>query len=289
MKTKGMTHTINCQGRLFSFDRPVVMGILNVTPDSFYDGGSYYNNAEAIRKRATQIVSEGADIIDIGAYSTRPGAKNVAESDELRRLSMALDIVRKDHPDAIISVDTFRGEVARRSIKELGANIINDISAYEMDPDMLEAVAEVKAPYVLTHMQGTPATMQEAPHYDGRVTDAVVTMLSKKVNELTSRGVSDIIIDPGFGFGKTVEQNFQMMADLHMFKAFDRPLLVGVSRKSMIFKTIGGTAKTSLNGTSILNTVALLRGADILRVHDVKECVEVVKLVAAIEDGGREQ
>lgn len=272
------TYYLNCGGRVISTEQPLVMGILNVTPDSFFDGGRY-RTADAIRQRAERIMSEGADIIDLGAYSTRPGADDVSPEEEWKRLDFALEIVRKYVPDAIISVDTFRGSVARKCVKEGGAHIVNDISAYTMDPDMLDAISELNVPYILMHIKGTPKDMQDNPKYENRLTSEVISFLSKRVNELSAKGVSDIIIDPGFGFGKTVDDNFQLMADLSQFDIFDRPVLVGISRKSMIYKTLGGDPDSSLNGTMVLNTMALLAGADILRVHDVKETVECVKLV----------
>lgn len=275
--------TINCGGRLISTRKPLVMGILNVTPDSFYDGGRYYNSQDAIIARADEILEQGGDIIDVGAYSTRPGANDVDPEEEWRRLSMALDIIRHKHPEAIISVDTFRGKVARRCITEGGAHIINDISAYTMDPEMLAAVVELNVPYILMHIKGIPQSMQDSPHYDGNVTEEVITFLSEKIEELSCRGVSDIIVDPGFGFGKTVDDNYRMMADLRRFDVINRPLLVGISRKSMIYKVTGGRPDDSLNGTTVLNTIALLSGADILRVHDVKECVESIKIVERLK------
>lgn len=274
--------SINCGGRLISTQKPLVMGILNVTPDSFFDGGRYFDSKDAIRARANDILEQGGDIIDIGAYSTRPGADDVTPEEEWRRLAQALEVIKKDFPDAIISVDTFRGEVARRCVKEGGAHIINDISAYTIDPEMLPAVVELNVPYILMHIQGIPQNMQNAPHYESDVTEEVITYLSAKLDELSSQGVSDIIIDPGFGFGKTVDDNYKMMADLRRFEVMDRPLLVGISRKSMIYKVLDGTPKESLNGTTVLNTIALMAGADILRVHDVKECVEAIKIVGRL-------
>lgn len=276
------TYYLNCGGRVISTSKPLVMGILNVTPDSFFDGGRY-RTADSIKKRAEQIMSEGADIIDLGAYSTRPGADDVSPDEEWKRLDFALEIIHKCVPDAIVSVDTFRGCVARKCVKDGGAHIVNDISAYTMDPDMLDAISELNVPYILMHIKGTPKDMQDNPTYANRLTSEVISFLSKRVNELSSKGVSDIIIDPGFGFGKTVDDNFQLMADLSQFAIFDRPVLVGISRKSMIYKTLGGDPDSSLNGTMVLNTMALLAGADILRVHDVKETVECVKLVDALK------
>lgn len=276
-------YTINCGGRLLDTRKPLVMGILNVTPDSFYDGGRYFDSKDAIRARANEILEQGGDIIDIGAYSTRPGADDVTPDEEWRRLALALEVIKKDHPDAIISVDTFRGEVARRCVKEGGAHIINDISAYTMDPAMLPAVIELNVPYILMHIQGVPQNMQNSPHYERDVTEEVINFLSAKLDELSSNGVSDVIIDPGFGFGKTVDDNYKMMADLRRFEVMERALLVGISRKSMIYKVTGGAPADSLNGTTVLNTLSLMAGADILRVHDVKECAETIKIMERLK------
>lgn len=275
--------SINCGGHLLSTQKPLIMGILNVTPDSFYDGGRYYDSQDAVKARADEILEQGGDIIDVGAYSTRPGAEDVTPEEEWRRLSMALRVIKHDHPEAIISVDTFRGDVARRCIIEGGAHIINDISAYTIDPEMLTAVVDLNVPYVLMHIKGVPQNMQNSPHYDGDVTEEVITFLSERIEELSNRGVSDIIVDPGFGFGKTVDDNFKMMADLRRFDVMNRPILVGISRKSMIYKITGGKPQDSLNGTTVLNTIALMAGADILRVHDVKECAEAIKIVERLK------
>lgn len=283
MRSKNV-YTINCNGRLLSTERPLVMGILNVTPDSMFDGGKYFDLADNIRNRANQILSEGADIIDLGAYSTRPGADFVSPDEEMRRLAGALDVIRRDHPDAVISVDTFRGSVARRCVSDYKVDIINDISAFEMDDDMFQAVVDLRVPYILTHIKGEPQTMQLSPHYEGRVTREVIRTLSQKLNLLTSNGVSDIIIDPGFGFGKTVDDNYQLMSDLQEFQTLRHPVLVGISRKSMIYKVTGGTPQSSLTGTSVLNALALIGGADILRVHDVRPCVEVCQVVSKFLD-----
>lgn len=279
MRSKNV-YTINCNGRLMSTERPLVMGILNVTPDSFFDGGKYFDLKDNIRSRASQILAEGADIIDLGAYSTRPGADSVSPDEEMRRLANALDVIRHEHPEAVISVDTFRGFVARRCVSDYNVDIINDISAFEMDDDMFQAVVDLNVPYILTHIQGEPQTMQLAPHYNGRVTRDVIKTLSQKINLLTSNGVSDVIVDPGFGFGKSVDDNYQLMADLQEFQVLRHPVLVGISRKSMIYKVTGGTPQSSLAGTDVLNALALLGGADILRVHDVRPCVEVCQVVS---------
>lgn len=268
---------INIKGSIYEFDKPKVMGILNLTPDSFFDGGRYFDMSDAIRRRVDQIMSEGADMIDVGAYSSRPGADDVTPDEEWRRFAIGLDIINKYYPDAIISVDTFRADVASKCVLQGGAAIVNDISGGELDDAMFSTVADLHVPYILMHMKGTPKDMQSAPHYDN-VTDEVIRYLSSRVFELRKLGVADIIIDPGFGFGKTVEHNYQLMNDIRDFAIFDMPLLVGISRKSMIYKVLGGSPQTSLNGTTVLNTMALLGGAHILRVHDVKEAVECVAL-----------
>lgn len=273
---------INIKGRLYEFDCPKVMGILNLTPDSFYDGGRYFDMTDSIHKRIDQIMSEGADMVDVGAYSSRPGADDVSAEEEWRRLATGLEVVNKYYPDAIVSVDTFRAGVARKCVEQAGVAIINDISGGELDNDMFATVADLHVPYILMHMKGTPQNMQSAPQYDN-VTEEVVSYLSGRVLELRKLGVSDIIIDPGFGFGKTVEHNYRLMKEMRDFDVFDMPVLVGISRKSMIYKVLGGTPADSLNGTTILNTFALMNGADILRVHDVKEAVECVKLFEKLE------
>ena len=261
-------------------ERPLVMGILNVTPDSFYDGGQYNNSGEAVIARAREIVLQGADIIDLGGYSSRPGADEVSEQEEWRRLSQALEVIRKAMPDVVISVDTFRAGVARRCVSEYGVSIINDISGGDMDARMFDTVAELNVPYVLMHMQGTPANMQDSPRYAKGVLVDVLTSLAEKLAELRRRCVNDVIVDPGFGFGKTLEDNYRLLAHLEEFKQLDAPLLVGVSRKSMIYKLLGGAPADSLNGTSVINALALSKGADILRVHDVREAAEAVSIVS---------
>lgn len=269
-------YQINIKGNLYTFDKPKVMGILNVTPDSFFDGGKY-NEEDSIKARVEQIMSEGADMIDIGAYSSRPGAQDVTPDEEWRRLAQGLEIINKLYPDAIVSVDTFRSDVARKCVEQANADIINDISGGELDDKMFETVAELHVPYILMHMKGTPQNMQNSPQYNDIMAE-VINYLSQRVRMLRQAGVADIIIDPGFGFGKTVEHNYQMLNHLNDFHMMNLPLFVGISRKSMIYKTLDTTPDGSLNGTSILNTMALERGAHILRVHDVKQCVECVKL-----------
>ena len=256
------------------------MGILNITPDSFYAGSRMQTEAE-ITVRAQQILDEGAGIIDVGAYSSRPNAENVSPHEEMERLRMGLEILRKTHPGAVISVDTFRADVARMCVEEYGVAIINDIAAGEMDTDMFRTVAELNVPYIMMHMQGTPQNMQKHPHYDN-VLKEVFLYFAQKVQQLRDLGMKDIILDPGFGFGKTVEHNYELLAHLEEFRVFELPLLVGVSRKSMIYRLLGGTPQDALNGTTVLDTICLLKGADILRVHDVREAVETVKIVEAM-------
>ena len=276
MMFKAPTNSLNCSGNLRTLDVPKVMGILNATPDSFFAGSRKQTEAE-IALRVQQILAEGGDIIDVGAYSTRPGATEVSPQEEWERLAFALQIVRRESDTAIISVDTFRAEIAKRCVEELGVSIINDISGGDADAQMFDTVAALRVPYVLMHCQGTPQTMQQAPHYNN-VTAEVITDLSRKVRQLRERGVADIIIDPGFGFGKTLEHNYTLLRQLDDFRIFELPLLVGVSRKSMITRSLGITADEALNGTTALNAFSLLKGANILRVHDVKAVVEVVKL-----------
>lgn len=268
---------INVKGYLLDLAAPQVMGILNVTPDSFYSG-SRMQTEEEIAARARQILNEGASIIDIGAYSSRPNAEHISAEEEMRRLRTGLEIVNRNHPDALISVDTFRADVAEQCVKEYGVAIINDISAGEMDHRMFRTVAELGVPYIIMHMQGTPQTMQKEPSYENFLKE-VFLYFARKVQQLRDLGVKDILLDPGFGFGKTLEQNYELMARLEEFSLFELPLLVGVSRKSMIYKLLGGTPQDSLNGTTVLDTVALMKGANILRVHDVREAVEAVRIV----------
>lgn len=260
--------TINISGRLFSLDKPQVMGILNVTPDSFY-AGSRCESRDATLRRITQIRDEGASMIDIGACSTRPDAKEVSIQQELDRLFPAIELARREWPEAVISVDTFRPEVARKAVKA-GANVINDISGGDRDSEMFRTAADMHVPYVLTHNGGSKGS---------DVMIEVFHSLGNKVEQLHELGVADIIIDPGFGFGKTLEQNYEIMHRLSELKLLACPILVGISRKSMIYKLLDTTPEQALNGTTALNTIALINGASILRVHDVKEAVEVVKIV----------
>lgn len=273
--------SLNVNGRLLDLSTPQVMGILNVTPDSFYAGSRSRTEAE-IAARACQILDEGASIIDIGAYSSRPNAEHISPEEEMQRLRTGLEILNRNHPDAIISVDTFRAEVARQCVEEYGAAIINDISAGEMDEQMFPTVARLNVPYIMMHMQGTPQNMQKEPHYENLLKEAFM-YFARKVRQLRDLGMKDIILDPGFGFGKTLEHNYELMAHLEEFGIFELPLLVGVSRKSMIYRLFGATPQEALNGTTVLDTVALMKGADILRVHDVREAVEAVRLIEKLK------
>ena len=273
---------INVNGSLLDLSQPRVMGILNVTPDSFYAGSRTQTEAEIVR-RVRQIVSEGAAIIDIGAYSSRPNADNVSSREEMERLRMGLKILFEIQPDAVVSVDTFRADVARMCVEEYGVAIINDIAAGEMDTDMFHTVAALNVPYIMMHMQGTPQSMQQHPHYDNLL-EEVLLYFARKVQQLRDLGVKDIILDPGFGFGKTIEHNYELLSHLEDFRIFELPLLVGVSRKSMIYRLLDITPQEALNGTTVLDTICLLKGADILRVHDVKEAVETVRIVQAMRN-----
>lgn len=275
-------HYINIRGKLHHFHEPWVMGIVNVTPDSFYNSSRSYCS-DAIRQRVDMIMQEGAHVIDIGGYSSRPGAAEVSMEEEYRRLSMGLEVIRKFYPDAIVSIDTFRAEVARRAVIEWNADIVNDISGGDLDPDMWSVVEQLKVPYILMHMRGNPDNMQQLCDYED-VTADVMQDLARKADVLHRMGVCDIILDPGFGFAKDLSQNYQLLAELHHFKQMNMPVLVGVSRKSMIYRLLDITSDEALNGTTVLNTVALLNGADILRVHDVKEAVETVKLVKQLRN-----
>lgn len=261
--------------------RPLVMGILNVTPDSFYAGSRTYGQSE-IRDRVESMISDGADIIDIGGCSTRPGAADVSADEEYDRLARGIEAVREADGNIIVSIDTFRADVAMRCVDAFDIDIINDVSGGTLDPRMFATVAETRKAYVLMHMRGTPASMQRECEYDD-VTAEVLEDLARKLADLRQLGVADVIVDPGFGFAKNTDQNFRMMEDLEAFKALNAPLLVGISRKSMIWRSLDCTPEESLNGTTVLNTVALMHGADILRVHDVKAAREAVTLVEKIQ------
>ncbi|MBC8052054.1 MAG: dihydropteroate synthase [Sphingobacteriaceae bacterium] len=268
--------SINVAGRIIDFDKPKVMGILNITPDSFYEG-SRVGSPENALARAQRMLEEGADFIDIGAYSSRPGALDISESEEQSRLLPVLKLLVKEFPQAVLSVDTFRSNVAEAAIAE-GAHIINDISGGDLDVTMISTVARLKVPYIIMHMKGTPQTMKELAQYDDVLTE-VFRSLHTKISILKQAGVKDCIVDPGFGFAKTIEHNYELLNHFELFKALGAPVLAGLSRKSMIWKVLDIDSKDALNGTTVLNTVALMKGADILRVHDVKPAVEAIELV----------
>lgn len=280
-------HTINVNGRLVDLSTPQVMGILNVTPDSFFAGSRKQTEAE-IAARVEEILSQGASMIDIGAYSSRPNADHVSAQEEMERLRRGLKVLRRVAPEAMVSVDTFRADVARMCVEEYGVGIINDIAGGEMDADMFDTVARLRVPYIMMHMQGTPQDMQQAPHYDNLMKE-IFMYFARKVQQLHDRGVCDIILDPGFGFGKTLEHNYELLAHLEEFDVFDLPLLVGISRKSMIYRLLDITPQEALNGTTALHTIGLMKGAHILRVHDVREAVETVKIVTAMQKAGGEK
>lgn len=277
-----MNHlSINIKGSLHHFHKPWVMGILNVTPDSFF-AESRTIETDDIRRRVDDLISQGADIIDIGGYSSRSGAPEVSTDEEYSRLARGLEAIRKYHPDTLISVDTFRADVARRCVSDWEADIINDISGGNLDAEMWPTVAELQVPYILMHMRGTPSSMQSLCDYND-VTADVIRDLAFKIDAMHQLGIADIIVDPGFGFAKDINQNYQLMAELDQFKQLNAPLLVGISRKSMIYRSLDITPQTAINGTTVLNTFALLHGANILRVHDVKEAVEAVKIIDLIK------
>lgn len=271
---------INVNGCLMDLETPRIMGILNVTPDSFY-AGSRKQSEEEILLRARQIVDEGGGIIDIGAYSSRPDAEHISTEEEASRLKNALTLLNREMPEAIISVDTFRADIAKMCVEEYGVAIINDISAGSMDENMMPTVAKLGVPYIMMHMKGTPQNMQKNPEYDNVVKE-MMYYFSEKVQRMRDLGAKDIIIDPGFGFGKTLEHNYMLMNKLEEFQIFELPILVGISRKSMIYRLLGNTPEEALNGTTVLNTISLMKGANILRVHDVKEACETVKIFNAI-------
>jgi len=272
--------TINCKGKLIDLSYPKVMGVLNMTPDSFYDGGIHKNDSD-ILNHVERMLNEGATFIDVGAYSSRPNADHVSEAEELRRILPIVKLILKAFPETLLSIDTFRSEVAKQCIAS-GACIINDISAGKLDKNMLKTIADLQVPYIMMHMRGTPQTMQQQTHYDNLVKD-ILFYFSERIAAAKALGIIDVIVDPGFGFAKTLEQNFELLNKLELFKMIEKPLLAGVSRKSMIYKTLETTADNALNGTSVLNTVALQKGASILRVHDVKEAMETIKLTRFLD------
>lgn len=271
--------SLTCRGRLVSLDTPVVMGILNVTPDSFYAGSRVMEpgrTVDAVLERAGQMLADGATFLDLGGYSTRPGAADISPDEETDRLLPAIEALRRHHPDALLSVDTFRASVARQTV-EAGAHLINDVGGGTLDPAMFATVAALRVPYVLMHLRGTPQTMQSRATY-ADVTTEVIDELAVRLAELRRLGVADVLLDPGFGFAKTPAHNFDLLSNLDAFRLFDEPVLVGLSRKTTIWKTLGITADEALNGTTVLNTIALQKGAAILRVHDVREAAEAIQL-----------
>lgn len=269
--------------RLLSLDKPLVMGIINVTPDSFYDGGRY-QTGELVKENAARMLEDGASILDIGACSTRPGSIEPDEKIEKERLRQALSVLRHDYPDSIMSVDTFRAGIAEWAIKEYGVQMINDVSGGSRDPKMFETIGRSRVAYVLMHMLGIPGNMQENPQYTDVAGD-ISHFFSSRIKKLSEFGVADIILDPGFGFGKTIDHNYDLLARFGEFRIFERPLMVGLSRKSMIYNVLQCTAESALNGTTVANTLALIRGADILRVHDVRQAFECIRLVDQIKYG----
>lgn len=276
-----LTKYININGQLMDLSHPQVMGILNVTPDSFY-AQSRQQTEEGILSRVHQILEEGGNIIDIGAYSSRPNADHISTEEETKRLRHALSLIIHEYPQAVLSVDTFRADIARMCVEEYGVAIINDISAGNMDAQMSSTIARLGVPYILMHMQGTPQNMQQHPHYE-HIVQEVLYYFSEKVQQLRDLGAKDLILDPGFGFGKTLEHNYELLNQLEEFQIFNLPLLVGVSRKSMIYKLLGGGPEDALNGTTAIHAISLQKGANILRVHDVKAATEVVRIMAAMQ------
>jgi dihydropteroate synthase len=272
--------TINCKGNLIDLSIPRVMGVLNITPDSFFDGGKY-KDEKSMLTQVEKMLKEGATFIDVGAYSSRPGAAHVTEAEELRRILPVVDVLLKEFPESILSIDTFRRSVAKETV-QLGAAIINDISGGNMDSNMFATVAELQVPYILMHMLGTPQNMQQNPVYKN-VTQEIISFFADKIFKLHQLKVNDVLIDVGFGFGKTIAHNFEILKNLALFKSLEAPILAGVSRKSMLYKTLGISANEALNATTSANTIALLNGANILRVHDVKEAVEAIKIVQQLK------
>ena len=274
-KNKNINLSINCNGKLVDLNTPKVMGVLNITPDSFYDGGRY-KDAKSILNQTEKLISEGATFLDIGAYSSRPGADFISENEELKRIMPVVELIQKNNPDVLISIDSFRAKVIRECVSA-GAVISNDISAGKLDPDMIKTVGELGVPYIMMHMRGTPQTMKNHTTYQHLINE-IYAYFSKQIELARQHNITDIIIDPGFGFAKTLAQNYELLNQMEFFKNLNCPILTGVSRKSMIYKVLGCTAEEALNGTTALNMVALINGACILRVHDVKEAVECIKL-----------
>jgi dihydropteroate synthase len=275
--------TLNCKGKFLLVDKPLVMGIINTTPDSFYEG-SRFSDTDKILSQAEKMIAEGADIIDIGGQSTRPGSEAVSEEEELKRVIEGVEAIHRNFPDTIISIDSYYSTVVKKSV-EAGASIVNDISAGNIDKQMMPTIAELQTPYIIMHMRGNPATMQQNLNYDN-VTREVLDFFIQKTGECKKAGIHDVIIDPGFGFAKTINHNFELLKNLSAFEILDTPILIGISRKSSVYKTLGITAEEALNGTTVLNTIALMNGANILRVHDVKEAKEAVKLWSLVNESG---
>ena len=271
--------TINCAGKLIDLSIPKIMGILNITPDSFYDGGRY-NSDKKILDHIEKMVIDGATFIDIGAYSSRPGGVDIDENEELKRIIPAIELVNKKFPEIFISIDTFRSKIAEACLNS-GAAIINDISASQLDEKMMETIAKYNVPYIIMHMKGNPQNMMDKTNYDDMLQE-MIKYFSKKINQAISYKINDIIIDPGFGFAKNIKQNYDLLNHLDLLKILDKPIMVGISRKSMIYKSLDSTPEEALNGTTVLNTVALIKGASILRVHDVKEANECIKLIGSL-------
>lgn len=267
--------TLNVGGRLIHFDSPKIMGILNITPDSFFDGGELTDEKSVLRK-AEKMISDGADFIDVGGYSSRPGASDISQEEELDRVIPTIEAIIKRFPECILSIDTFRSEVAKQAI-ESGALMVNDISGGALDSEMFALVARHHVPYILMHMKGTPQTMKSMAEYENLISE-ILDYFHSKIDQLQQLGVADIMIDPGFGFAKTITHNFELLKHLELLKVLNQPMVIGLSRKSMIWKTLNTDPENALNGTTVLNTIALLKGASILRIHDVKEAVEAVKL-----------
>ena len=267
--------TLNCKGRILAIDKPIVMGIINITPDSFFEG-SRHTEIDSILKQAEQMLADDATILDIGGQSTRPGSIKIPADEEMKRVLEPIKKIAETFPEAFISVDTYYSSVAKEAV-EAGACIVNDISAGSIDGDMIKTVSSLKVPYVLMHMQGTPQTMQQDPHYENATKEILDFFISRK-KELNDAGIKDVLIDPGFGFGKTIEHNFELLNNLSVFKMLDAPLLLGISRKSMISKTLQVKTADTLNGTTVLNTIGLMNGASILRVHDVKQAKETIEI-----------
>lgn len=271
--------TINCKGKLVELDTPKVMGILNITPNSFYDGGRYKSDSDFLKQAETMFV-DGASFLDLGAYSSKPNAEFVSTEEETQRLLPVLELLLKEFPEALISIDTFRADVAKKAINS-GATIINDISGGMLDSNMLQTAGELGVPYIMMHMRGTPNTMQQFTQYTNLIND-ILYYFSERISAARSYNIKDIIIDPGFGFSKTLDQNYELMQKMELFSILELPLLVGISRKSMIYKLLGTTPKEALNGTTVLNTISLQKGAKILRVHDVKEAFETLQILNKI-------